>query len=71
MTDQEARTARALAGIADHAITVKRTGENAWLVQNGDGGEYIVVRVENAWACECPDFTHHCRERGLRCKHIK
>ncbi len=82
MTDQETRTARALAGIAGHAITVKPTGENAWLVRNGDGGEYIVVRVENAlghsfqpqdtaWACECPDFTHHCRQRGWRCKHIE
>ncbi len=82
MTDQEARTARGLAGIADHAITVKPTGENVWLVRNGDGGEYIVVRVENAlrhsvqsqdiaWACECPDFTHHCRQRGWRCKHIE
>ncbi len=81
MTDQEARTARALSGIAGHALTVEQTGENAWLVRNGDGGEYIVVRVENAlrhasrpdtaWACDCPDFTHHCRERGLRCKHIE
>ena len=79
MTDQETRTARALAGIIGHTITVKQTGTNVWLVHNGDGGEYIVVRVENAlrqaqdtaWACDCPDFTHHCRSRGLRCKHIE
>ncbi len=79
MTEQETRTARALAGIAGRAITVKQTGTNIWLVRNGDGGEYIVVRAENAlrhaqdtdWACDCPDFTHHCRSRGLRCKHIE
>lgn len=69
--DQEKRTARALQGLADGSIRVRRTSGSTWLATNGDGAQYNVVKTESGWACTCPDWLHHCRDRGLNCKHIE
>lgn len=69
--EQEKRTAKALHGLADGSITVQRTGEASWLVANGDGESYNVVKAESGWACTCPDWQHHCRNTEIRCKHVE
>ncbi len=69
--EQEKRTAKALAGLADGTMKVTPTGENVWRVANGDKEPYIVVRVRSGWACDCPDWTGRCKQRGLRCKHCE
>jgi hypothetical protein len=69
--EQEKRTAKALAGLADGTMKVTPTSENVWRVANGDKEPYIVVRVRSGWACDCPDWTGRCKQRGLRCKHCE
>ncbi len=69
--DQEKRTAKALQGLADGTIRIQRTSESTWLAANGDGAQYNVVKTESGWACTCPDWLHHCRDKGLNCKHIE
>jgi hypothetical protein len=69
--EQEKRTAKALHGLADGSLTVQRTSDTSWLVANGDGEQYNVVKAESGWACTCPDWQHHCRNTEIRCKHIE
>lgn len=69
--EQEKRTAKALQGLAAGTLQIRRTTEVTWLAANGDGLPYNVVKTDSGWACTCLDWLHHCRDKGLNCKHVE
>ncbi len=70
-SEQQKRTGKALAGLANGSLKVEQAGPDTWHVQNGDQAPYLVVRASARWACECSDWTGRCRTAGLNCKHIE
>lgn len=59
--EQERRTARALAEMADWAWT---KGPRGWVVTTRNG-TYEVLKA----SCSCPDHKHNCAGLVVRCKH--
>lgn len=62
----EARQIRAWEMLSN-GTEIKRLNENAYRVKSQSGnGHYLVTRMGEDWACECPDFLN----RQVACKHI-
>ena len=45
--------------------------DNTWLVPSQFSDKKYLVSFYDTYSCNCPDFQHHCKSKGLYCKHIK
>src|SRR5271157_2084316 len=67
MTTQETREERGLRIAEAKEPQVNCVEQNFYTVKSQSrNGEYVVFKVDQEWACECPDN----RFRRVKCKHI-
>lgn len=45
--------------------------DNSWLVPSQFSDKKYLVTFFDTYSCNCPDFQHNCKGKGLYCKHIK
>lgn len=45
--------------------------ENTYLVPSQFSDKKYLVTFFDSYSCNCPDFQHRCKGKGLYCKHIK
>ncbi len=45
--------------------------DNTYLVPSQYSDKKYLVSFYDSFSCNCPDFQHHCKGKGLYCKHIK
>jgi len=45
--------------------------DNTWLVPSQFSDKKYLVTYYDTYSCNCPDFQHNCKGKGLYCKHIK
>jgi len=46
--------------------------ENTYIVPSQfDSNKKYTITHFDSYSCNCPDFQHHCKGKGLYCKHIK
>lgn len=45
--------------------------ENTYLVPSQFSDKKYLVTYFDTYSCNCPDFQHHCKGKGIFCKHIK
>ncbi len=45
--------------------------DNTWLVPSQFSDKKYLVSFLDTYSCNCPDFMHNCKGKGLYCKHIK
>ena len=45
--------------------------DNTWLVPSQFSDKKYLVSFYDTYSCNCPDFQHTCKGKGLYCKHIK
>ncbi len=45
--------------------------DNTWLVPSQFSDKKYLVSFLDTYSCNCPDFQHNCKGKGLYCKHIK
>ena len=45
--------------------------DNTWLVPSQFSDKKYLVTFFDTYSCNCPDFQHTCKGKGLYCKHIK
>ena len=45
--------------------------DNTWLVPSQFSDKKYLVTYYDTYSCNCPDFQHNCKGKGIFCKHIK
>jgi len=45
--------------------------DNSWLVPSQFSDKKYLVTYYDTYSCNCPDFQHRCKGKGIFCKHIK
>ena len=45
--------------------------DNSWLVPSQFSDKKYLVTYYDTYNCNCPDFQHRCKGKGIFCKHIK
>ncbi len=48
-----------------------KIAEGTYLVPSQKLETQYIVKLQDFYTCNCPDFIQRCKDRGLYCKHIQ